>query len=91
MDVEIYRIFVLIATGIAYTKWVPQLLRIFKEGSNSYSLTAQALFYPLCPIWLVYGLLINDVPLIAVETVNTTCEGIVLCKILLDKYGVKER
>lgn len=74
------------ATAISVTVFLPQAYRAWKTKKTkdlsmaTYTLTATA-----TSLWLIYGLLINDYPVIITNVVNTSISLYIIA--LKRKYG----
>ena len=63
-----------IAAFLGMVAWVPQAIRVWRTGdTRSLSLAANLLFLATVILWLIYGLLITDWPLILANVVATLC------------------
>jgi MtN3 and saliva related transmembrane protein len=63
--------------------WIPQALQVWRtRDTRSLSLVAQVLFLVTVTLWLIYGLMIVDWPLILANIVSVTAMiSIVLAKL----------
>jgi len=66
--------------------WIPQAVQVWRaRETKALSLPAQALFLATVMLWLIYGVMIGDWPLILANVVAVTMVGaIVLAKL---KFG----
>ncbi|MDX5402590.1 MAG: SemiSWEET transporter [Rhodobacterales bacterium] len=63
--------------------WIPQALQVWRtRDTRSLSLVAQVLFLVTVTLWLIYGLMIVDWPLILANLVSVTAMiSIVMAKL----------
>ena len=63
--------------------WIPQALQVWRtRDTRSLSLVAQVLFLVTVTLWLIYGLMIVDWPLILANIVSVTAMiAIVMAKL----------
>jgi MtN3 and saliva related transmembrane protein len=63
--------------------WIPQALQVWRtRDTRSLSLVAQVLFLVTVTLWLIYGLMIVDWPLILANIVSVTAMiSIVMAKL----------
>ncbi len=63
-----------IAAVLGMVAWVPQAIQVWRTGdSRSLSLPANLLFLATVIMWLVYGVLVMDWPIILANVVATAC------------------
>lgn len=63
-----------IAAVLGMVAWVPQAFRVWRTGdTRSLSLAANMLFLATVILWLVYGVMIVDWPIILANVVATLC------------------
>jgi MtN3 and saliva related transmembrane protein len=63
-----------IAALLGMVAWVPQAIRVWRTGdTRSLSLAANMLFLATVILWLVYGVMIVDWPIILANVVATLC------------------
>lgn len=63
-----------VAAVLGMVAWIPQAIRVWRTGdTRSLSLAANLLFLATVVLWLIYGLLITDWPLILANVVATAC------------------
>lgn len=63
-----------IAAVLGMVAWVPQAIRVWRTGdTRSLSLAANMLFLATVILWLVYGVMIVDWPIILANVVATLC------------------
>jgi len=76
----------LVAATCTTISFVPQVAKIIKtKGTKDISLLMYAIFTTGLFLWLVYGLIIKDIPLILANAISLTLTTIVL--ILKIKFG----
>jgi 5'(3')-deoxyribonucleotidase/uncharacterized protein with PQ loop repeat len=72
--------------------FLPQLLKLKKQGTNGLSSGMLASYLAGLSLWLVYGLLIGAVPVIAANAVSIVLVGAVAVrKLMLDRQGSGRR
>ena len=61
------------AAALGTICWLPQAVQVWRTGdTRSLSLSANLLFLATVSLWLVYGLMITDWPLILANIVSVT-------------------
>ncbi|MCR9252058.1 MAG: SemiSWEET transporter [bacterium] len=75
-DVEIIGFVAAVLTSISF---LPQVIKTWKSRSaKDLSLVMFVIFFIGVLLWLIYGIIIKDTPLIAANTVTLTLSGIIL-------------
>jgi MtN3 and saliva related transmembrane protein len=75
-DVEIIGFVAAVLTSISF---LPQVIKTWKSRSaKDLSLVMFVIFFTGVLLWLIYGFIIKDTPLIAANIVTLTLSGIIL-------------
>jgi MtN3 and saliva related transmembrane protein len=76
---ELTEVFGTVAAIATTASFVPQVLQIFKTGNTEgISLTMYSIFVFGISMWLIYGILLNEPPIIAANSVTLLLSGTIL-------------
>jgi MtN3 and saliva related transmembrane protein len=76
---ELTEIFGTVAAIATTSSFIPQVVRIFRTGNTEgISLSMYSIFVFGISMWLVYGFLLNEPPIIAANSVTLILSGTIL-------------
>lgn len=88
---ELTEIFGTVAAIATTSSFIPQVVRIFRTGNTEgISLSMYSIFVFGISMWLVYGFLLNEPPIIAANSVTLILSGTILFMKIRHSIPVKK-
>jgi len=77
----------LAAAACTTISFLPQAIKVIKtRDTKSLSLTMYIILTTGVLLWLIYGLLVRDIPVIAANTITSVFSSIILVSIIFYRY-----
>ena len=77
----------LAAAACTTISFLPQAVKVIKtRDTKSLSLPMYIIFTIGVMLWLIYGLLVRDIPMIAANTITSVFSAIILVSIIFYRY-----
>ncbi len=87
VSMDTFTIIGLTAAACTTISFLPQAIKVIKtRDTKSLSLPMYMIFTTGVLLWLIYGLLVRDIPMIAANTITSVFSAIILISIILYRY-----
>lgn len=85
---DLFTLIGLAAATCTTISFLPQAVKVIRtRDTRSLSLPMYIIFTTGVLLWLIYGLLVRDIPVIAANTITSVFSSIILASIIFYRYG----